>query len=420
MPTAKKMSRPRKSKARKYCSKSKTARSCRSKASCSYSSARSPRCQPKKSRRRSSRKKTPRTPAGGSSSLMTKAQLEMAKKRKECLAGMDPTKFPFECPDKCLFDPKMGMCAPQDSMLHKLLSGKRFLTFKHGKSPAVHISMPITLETLVGDYAGAIRFSPITGKLHLCYGPLYVSEGVKSTPARAAASARTLEMDRAEASYRGVNNTSTRAVLAMILTEEKARSLAKWYAHTGYYAEKRRMMSLHDDDSYYAEMFTLPGASLQLSYQEIVALDSIIKNLDKDLAKGMEAEDKNFGIFGLAAKPKTCPPLLGAKTNADIQVSCFEKEHNPASRMGWFAPIDASPMPSSYVVHPGGIKIPIDVTKHIGSAGAIFNLPFVKPSSKSGTKGALGLATGMGAQDMKIYRSESRYSDEEEEDDEDF
>lgn len=414
MPTAKKMSRPRKSKARKYCSKSKTARTCRSKASCSYSSARSPRCQPKKSRRRSSRK-TPRTPAMGSSSLMTKAQLELAKKKKECLDNMNMNKFPFECPDKCLFDPKMGMCAPQDSTLHKLLSGKRFLTFKHGKSPAVHISMPITLETLVGDYAGAIRFSPITGKLHLCYGPLYVSAGVTpATPVTPTAPGAAAPAKPA------VDNTSTRAVLAMILTEEKARSLAKWYAHTGYYAEKRRMMSLHDDDSYYAEMFTLPGASLQLSYQEIVALDSIIKNLDDKLAMGITDTEKEAGIFGLAAKPSKCPPLLGATTTADIQKSCFEKEHNPQSRMGWFAPIDASPAPSAYLVHPGGIKMPIDVAKTIGSAGAIFKLPFVAPSRKTPAGNGPLSKGNMTASEMKVYRSESRYSDEDEEEEDDF
>ena len=338
MPTARRLSKPRKSKARKRCSKSRTAKSCRSKKSCAYSSSRSPKCQPKKSRRRSSRK-SPRTSAVGTSSLLTKAQIEESEKKRRCLdnASTDP----FKCPDDCMFDFKTGgMCVPMMEPLAKLLSGKKMLTFRHSKSPSVSVNMPINYATLLGDYAGAIRFSPITGKLHLCYGPLWREP--KNT-------------DSSDDKY---YNASTRAALAMILKDDHARALAKWYTHVGFHLEQRRTAMLHEDDHYYAELFMLPGASLQLSYQEIVALDAYLKKMSKD----------EFSLSSLADPPYKCPPILGEGNPKD---ECFVKQTSDSSnRMGWFAPMDSSP--PTYKA----MSVPIMVT------APLFTVPFSKPTKK--------------------------------------
>ena len=145
--------------------------------------------------------------------------------------------------------------------------------------------------------------------------------------------------------------------------------MAKWYTHIGFYAEQRRGAMLHKDDKFYAEVFMLPGASLQLSYQEIMALDAY---LQKDKSKGLSLKT-------LADAPTECPVVLG--DGKKVTDDCFPSAKDAGPRMGWFAPTHAStptmhtvPVPIMNVSHvfPNGFS---PTTPRPRAAGFSYNSP---------------------------------------------
>ena len=285
---ARKSARKSRSKSFKRCSRLRETK-CRSRKSCGYSSRRTPKCQPKKSRR-ASRKRSSRGRSRTSSkrmkkvskgALMSKPEVEGFVKAVKCRTtrGTDG-----KCDDDCLYDPRQKTCVPTisgDNPAGRFMDGTRYLTFRSGRKPAFSFKIPINMETLIGDYAGAIRWSPATGKLHLCYGPI---------------------VNR--------NESSNRPLLSMLVKEKIVKDLWEWYTNHGLAMQKKRITETPADQLVYAELYALPGASVQLSWSECMFLEDLIEN-NKDKIK--DEGDRSKGLMLLAEAPKMCPMITDQK-----------------------------------------------------------------------------------------------------------
>lgn len=270
---AKKSARRTRSKTFKRCSRQGKPGCARKQKTCSYNKRRTPRCQPiRKSRaksRKTSRKSSPKHGIGG---LMTDDELKSSKRQYIC-NDMTSTKKkadgacrpPWDCTSPCAYDKKSEKCVPQKDEFEssgKFMDGTKYLTFRSNKKPAFTFRIPINEETLYGKYAGAIRLSPITGKLHLCYGPL-MREG----------------------------QGSDRPVLSMLVKDKVNKDLWMWFVNSGLALQEKRTKEHTNDagvEAYYAEIYNLPGAHYQLSYTEFLYLQSKTtdgESVDKYLAK---------------------------------------------------------------------------------------------------------------------------------------
>jgi hypothetical protein len=202
----------------------------------------------------------------------------------------------------CHYDKKKKMCVPGDDMpgiLKKLLDGSRCVTFKCS-SPACRITLPITKDTLFGEYNGVIRFSPVTGKLHMCYGPwLRGDEMVK------------------------------RPVISTMIDPSDSKKLWSWYHKTGRALFKKRIAE-SGTVKVYAELFSLPGASVQLTYPEVMLLQKHAETL-----KGVCEADKEKGytLKCLSICPFSDEPLY-LKTD-DKEVEKFDQvQENLINKFG--------------------------------------------------------------------------------------
>jgi hypothetical protein len=224
------------------------------------------------------------------------------------------------------------------------MDGSKYLTFRSNKKPAFSFKIPINADTLFGQYRGAIRFSPTTGKLVLCYGPMFQPDG-----------------------------RSERPVLSMLVKEKLADDLWNWYVNHGRVAQKKRASetalvmrdpdtgvikrvtdvvkrerptpsSFPDDDLpdttklaafYYADLYGLPGASYLLSYAEVQYLEQVMASVASEQSKitptlayntpqpgGPLGMDKRFlerapvTLAELADAPHDCPPFIKAAMGA--------------------------------------------------------------------------------------------------------
>lgn len=304
MPARKSARRTRSKKFRDCSSRDKS--SCKRKKTCSYRRNRSPRCQPKRSRsrRRSSKKlrRVSRKADKNLGALLSESEVVDRINRHRCSTGEGRTKGEL-CAEGCSYDMRLG-CIPTafaDDKIGKFLAdGKRFFTFRSNKKPAFSFKIALSMETLMGDYAGAIRFSPLTGRLVLCYGPMVdVQKGTKSK----------------------------RPLLATIVRDSLARNLWDWYQNNGRHLQKRRAEEMVDAEGnyYYAEIYGLPGASIQLSWQEAMWLD---KFLDAKFKRSDTEADKYVGpksLNELAMPPSRCPGVLEKHEVGpeDIEQGCF-------------------------------------------------------------------------------------------------
>ena len=228
---------------------------------------------------------------------MDKSEIEANNKARRCALGNDVTD-PNGCLEDCKYDKKLKRCVSKDpladptSTFAKFMDGKKYLTFRSNKKPAFSFRIPINADTLFGKYSGAIRFSPATGKLHLCYGPL-----------------------AEQATHIGAN----RPVLSMLVKPKLGDNLWTWYLSSGKNLQKKRMRELAEtDDVAYTDIYALPGASYQLSYSEANFLEATCADIDAkrvaggDLPFGLKSEDLPEGLMfaQLANAPKSCPPVL--------------------------------------------------------------------------------------------------------------
>jgi hypothetical protein len=220
---------------------------------------------------------------------MDKQDLEHAKKTTKCANGTN--KRTGKCLEDCKYDKKSKICVPAKeptaAKIGKFMDGSRFLTFRSNKKPSFSFRIPINADTLYGQYKGAIRWSETTGRLHLCYGPYLKAEGAE---------------------------LSKNPLLALIVKEKLSRDLWGWYTNTGRNLQKRRIRESPDEmERMYAELYALPGASLQLSWQEIMYLDEKIQT-EGDLLY------QERGIGALTTIPQGCPGFLG--TDAEGENDC--------------------------------------------------------------------------------------------------
>ena len=159
-----------------------------------------------------------------------------------------------------------------DGPCSKLLDGSRKLTFKGG---SCSISVEINKDTLFGKFKGMIRFSPITGKLHLCMGPIVYG-----------------------------SKYSQRPLISMLIKDSSNEGLFKWYMKTGRTYQRDRFYSFLEQcpssKKYpYADVYALPGASMTISYRDAECL----KNA------ALEYNIEHWDIH-LAKAPSECPEFL--------------------------------------------------------------------------------------------------------------
>lgn len=187
-----------------------------------------------------------------------------------------------------------------------ILHGTRGSLVFRSTNPRFKMQIPINKETLIGDYAGAIRWSPTTGKLHLCYG--HVFDDDNGLPA------------------------AGRPLLSMIVEPDVAKKLWAWYESSGRALFQKRKDKYEDDDvaHRYADIYGLPGATVQLSYQEIVKLDADLKQVEYDPAGAPR------GIGYLAKAPSACPSLLGEGCNdkSNMMHVVHDDQFDPAFSKG--------------------------------------------------------------------------------------
>merc|ERR1712187_189704 len=94
-----------------------------------------------------------------------------------------------KCADDCFYKPGQGCLSSlksEEDKMNLMFSGEgpgaKFITFRSNKKPSFSFRIPVSRDTLIGKYRGAIRFSPVTGKLHVCYGPLINGQSVSTRP----------------------------------------------------------------------------------------------------------------------------------------------------------------------------------------------------------------------------------------------
>ena len=217
---------------------------------------------------------------------MSKQDLESAKAARKCASTRGADK---KCDTGCIWDPRKG-CIPEKEekdSTGKFMDGSRYLTFRSNKKPAFSFRIPVNEATLFGEYRGAIRWSPATGKLHLCYGPIIDPEN--GTP-------------------------SDRPLLNMLVRDKVGRDVWEWYENSGRALQKKRVRETAESDPLvYAEIYGLPGASMQLSWAECMYLDKAID----EAGHGKSTGPKSLG--DLATAPNECPPFLGSEAIND----CF-------------------------------------------------------------------------------------------------
>lgn len=181
---------------------------------------------------------------------------------------------------------KQGVpCRPEQEdctdFTSSILHGTRGSLVFRSTNPRFKMQIPINKETLIGEYAGAIRWSPFTGKLHLCYGHIFDGE----TPTE-----------------------EGRPLLSGIVEPDVAKKLWAWYQNSGSALFKKRRHNYEDDVAHrYADIYGLPGATVQLSFQEVLKLDA-------ELKQASIGGDRS-GIAQLAIAPVECPPFLGEECN---------------------------------------------------------------------------------------------------------
>lgn len=222
---------------------------------------------------------------------MDTKELAKTQRMRQCRTS----KNGYDCGPDCEYDFGKDQCKPtkvseyepSNESAAKFMTGKRFLTFRSNKKPSFTFRIPVNEETLFGEYAGAIRWSPVTGKLHLCYGPI-VSGG----------------------------QLSKRPLLSMLVKEKLGRDLWMWYTNHGRDLQRKRVReTASDDDLIYAEVYGLPGASMSLSWAECMYLDAIMQQKNRDDPSKYTMQ----GIADLGAAPSGCPPFLGPNATAE----CF-------------------------------------------------------------------------------------------------
>ena len=141
----------------------------------------------------------------------------------------------------------------------KFMDGSKFLTFRSKNKPAFSFRIPINRDTLFGKYSGAIRFDEVTGKLHLCYGPV----------------------------LRG----TTRPHLSTIVKPNLATHLWTWYVNSGKNLQKKRACEMANERATsYTDLYALPGASYQLSYAEAKYLEREGPALTREPADAAEVQ----------------------------------------------------------------------------------------------------------------------------------
>lgn len=246
---------------------------------------------------------------------MTEGELINRVRKARCA---NEPRFGKECDEGCSYDRRMG-CVPtvllEDKTGRFLSDGSRNVTFRSNKKPAFSFKMPVNIDTVCGDYAGAIRFSPVTGKLVLCYGPL-IASGVRSE----------------------------RPLISTIVRENIAKNLWQWYQSTGRHIQRKRVeeMVAPDGSYYYADIYGLPGASIQLSWQEANWLDHFLghkfeqwKKSEANKGVPFDEDDNNAGakakyklptcLQDLSQPPSSCPAFLEKQdiVNIDDTQNCF-------------------------------------------------------------------------------------------------
>ena len=152
---------------------------------------------------------------------------DLAKDRRRRNCGL---KDSDDCDNDCEWSKGKKICVPKDSASEansKFMNGSKFLTFRSNKKPAFSFRIPINEETLIGKYSGAIRFSPATGKLHLCYGPL-------------------------------ADAMAVRPVLAMLVKPKLSENLWSWYTSSGRTLQKKRVRET-DGKGTHTDIYALPG-----------------------------------------------------------------------------------------------------------------------------------------------------------------
>ena len=216
---------------------------------------------------------------------MTDDERTYDKRRRDC-AKTD--RGDTDCGSDCVWDRSSRRCTAPDipDALKKLFDGSKFITFRHNKTPAVTIRIPVNKDTLFGKYAGAIRFDSLTGRLVLCYGIV------------------------------GSHNPDTGVpVLSTLLGHTHNRNMWRWYQQHGRTLIKKRLRAYTDDDDMpYASIFALPGAYMQLTWEQIMHLQSFKESLTSeytpetgDFAKtGAELREENAIVF-LSKMPSEYP-----------------------------------------------------------------------------------------------------------------
>lgn len=210
---------------------------------------------------------------------MTKLEFERETKALDCAKKS----YTGDCGADCNFSPTLG-CVPatMNPKNGRFIEGGRKLVFR-SKLPKFTLEVPIKPDTLFGEYRGAIRFSPQSGRLHLCYGPIDVDgTAAKKLP-----------------------------LLDLLVKDKVKDDLWKWYQMQGknlFREKKLALMKTYNSENFdselYADIYGLPGAYVQLSYQEIMYLDESIRN-NNNTSPGAYTD-----LNGMVGPPKNCPPFV--------------------------------------------------------------------------------------------------------------
>lgn len=319
-----KVSSQKRSKRFSRCSRQRS-KGCKSKKkTCSYRKNRSPKCQPrKKSSKRKSSKRKKKT-----SSLLTEDSLDLSLKKTLC--AISKPDLNGDCIEECIRDGTR--CVPDtDCKKHIFSKGEKSISFS-SKSPSCNFKIEICEMTLIGDYKGAIRWSPMTGKLVLCLGPVIQTIRQK---------------DGGVMTY----NLSRTPLLATFVKQSIADNLMKYYEEKGVELQKERVAELCYKHSgfitqgklSYADVYALPQASVSLTHEEVNELNIFLEHHGKtltDLAHPPTAEQGALVLgpdffFGEEGKNDydACLTKKATKTKEhnffnDITDECCESDGN--------------------------------------------------------------------------------------------
>ena len=220
---------------------------------------------------------------------MSEEELSSSLRKKRC--SLNSKAGSKECIEDCEFDGKK--CVPDTSVDPIFSKGKKYITFT-SSSPKCNFKIEVSEKTLLGDYRGAIRWSPLTGKLHLCLGPILMFKAQKQGE-----ESREFQVFRSKV-----------PLLSMFVKKSISESLAAYYAEKGIELQKQRVAEMcYKHPSFvtegrlsYPDVYALPNASVSLSYNELSELQSFLDKHNMQLmdlafaptVSFLESEDKQY------------------------------------------------------------------------------------------------------------------------------